>query len=344
MRILLNGESRELEGTTATLADLVRSLDRLPERLAAAVNEEVVPRERWDQVGLAEGDRVDLVRVMAGGSQQAEPTERAPHEAGPAEGDALVIAGVPLRSRLMAGTGKFSDPRAMRRALEASGAEVVTCSIRYMDLTGSGDDPLFLDQLELSRFRLLPNTAGARTARDAIHMAHLAREATGTSWLKLEVIGDPETLWPDPEGTLEAARILVSEGFAVLPYTSYDLVTALRLEEAGCATVMPMASMIGSGQGFIDWSSIRRIVERVKVPVIVDAGLRSPSDVAMAMELGADGVLVNSAIARASDPVGMASALRLAVDAGRLAYRAGLMPRRETAEPSSPARGVVRAS
>ncbi|MDQ4106488.1 MAG: thiazole synthase [Actinomycetota bacterium] len=248
-----------------------------------------------------------------------------------------MVSGEHFSSRLFLGTGKYEDSETMNAALAASGTEMVTVAIRYMDLSG---DRSILQELDLSRYRLLPNTAGAPTADQAIKMARLAREATGTNWLKLEVIGDGPTLWPDTAATVEATRILVDEGFVVLPYTSTDLVAAIRLEEAGAATVMPLASPIGSGQGMPDWSSIHRIVERITVPVVVDAGIGVPSDAAFAMELGADAVLVNTAVARAEDPPRMAEAMKLGVEAGRLSRLAGRMPVSPAAVPSSPTRGV----
>jgi thiazole synthase len=218
---------------------------------------------------------------------------------------------------------------------------MVTVAIRATGVDGSGPDAGILASLDLDRYHLLPNTAGATTVRQAVFMAELAREALDTNWVKLEVIGDERTLWPDVAGTVEATRILVREGFVVLPYTTTDLVTALRLEEAGAATVMPLGSMIGSGQGIVDVEAIRRIVERVGVPVVVDAGIGTPSDAALAMEIGADACLINTAVSRADDAVLMAAAMRHAVIAGRLGYLAGRMPRSQVAIPSSPPAGVV---
>jgi thiazole synthase len=237
--------------------------------------------------------------------------------------DPLVIARRTFTSRLFVGTGRFPSPALMREALEASGAEMVTVAIRLTGVDGSGPDAGILAALDTTGvgntpLHLLPNTAGATSVRQAVFMAELAREALGTNWVKLEVIGDERTLWPDVAGTVEATRILVDEGFVVLPYTTTDLVTALRLEDAGAATVMPLGSMIGSGQGVVDWDGVRRIVERVQVPVVVDAGIGSPSDAAQAMEAGADACLINTAISRANDPVRMAAAMRHAVIAGRL--------------------------
>src|SRR5918912_868527 len=253
----------------------------------------------------------------------------------------LVIAGRTFTSRLFVGTGRFTSPALMREALEASGTEMVTVAIRLTGVDGSGPDAGILAALDTTRYHLLPNTAGATSVRQAVFMAELAREVLGTNWVKLEVIGDERTLWPDVAGTVEATRILVGEGFVVLPYTTTDLVTALRLEDAGAATVMPLGSMIGSGRGVVDWDGVRRIAERVSVPVVVDAGIGTPSDAVRAMEAGAAACLINTAISRSDDPPLMASAMRHAVIAGRLGYRAGRMPRREVPIPSSPVNGLV---
>ncbi len=257
-------------------------------------------------------------------------------------GDELVIAGRTFRSRLMVGTGKYPDFQVMREALARSGAEVVTVAVRRVDLSERG--PNLLDHIDRSRYFLLPNTAGCHTVEDAVRVARLAREAGLGDWVKLEVIGDERTLLPDPVATLEAARLLLEEGFVVLPYTSDDHVVARRLWELGCATVMPFGSPIGSGQGVLDVRRIRRIRETVPVPVVVDAGLGAPSDAALAMEIGADAVLVNTAIACAGRPPLMAEAFRLAVEAGRAGFLAGRIPRREEASPSSPVEGVIGAA
>ena len=307
----------------------LRSLDE--GSVAVAVNRQVLPRERWGEIVLREGDQVDIVRAVAGGADDD------------AIGDPLVIAGRVFRSRLFLGTGKYPSPASMVAALEASGTQMVTVAIRYMDLEGKGDGLDIMPHLDLRRYHLLPNTAGAYTVEHAVYLARLARAATGTNWIKLEVLGDQATLWPDTAATVEATRQLVAEGFVVLAYTSTDLVAALRLEEAGAAAVMPLASLIGSGQGFQDWTGVRRIAERVSVPVVVDAGIGVPSDAAKAMELGADACLVNTAIARAADPPRMALGMKLGVEAGRHAFLAGRMAPQESAAPSSPTRGVVAA-
>lgn len=325
MRVSINREPVEVEDREPTLGALLADKQVPEEGIVVAVNGEVVRREEWHSYTISEGDEVEVVHAVAGGSDR----------------DELEIAGERFSSRLFLGTGKYEDHETMHAALAASGTEMVTVAIRYMDLSG---DRSILQELDLSQYRLLPNTAGAPTAEQAMKMARLAREATGTNWLKLEVIGDGATLWPDTAATVEATAALVDEGFVVLPYTSPDLVAAMRLEEAGAATVMPLGSPIGSGQGMVDWGSIGRIVERVSVPVVVDAGVGSASDAALALELGADAVLINTAIARAENPPRMARAMRLGVEAGRLSRLSGRMPKSAAATASSPTRGVPAAS
>ena len=252
----------------------------------------------------------------------------------------LVIAGRSFRSRLMVGTGKYTSNEQMAQAIEASGAEVVTVAVRRVDLDRTREEGI-LYHLDPSRFFLLANTAGCFTADEAVRYARLARAAGFNEWIKLEVIGDKETLLPDTAGLVEATRVLAAEGFTVLAYTNDDLITALRLEDAGAAAVMPLASPIGSGLGLLNPFSIRTMKSRLTVPVIVDAGVGTASDACITMEQGVDGILMNTALAAARDPVRMASAMRHAVEAGRLAYLAGRMPRREVAVPSSPTTGML---
>lgn len=252
----------------------------------------------------------------------------------------LEIGGKEFRSRLLVGTGKYRDNDEMLRAIEASGAEVVTVAVRRVNLD-RGDNGGILHHLPAERYFLLANTAGCYSADEAIRYARLAREAGFNEFIKLEVIGDKETLLPDVAGLLEATHVLAREGFKVMAYTSDDLVTALRLEEAGAVAVMPLASPIGSGLGLLNPYFIRTIKTRLKVPVIVDAGVGTASDACLVMEQGVDGILMNTALAEARDPVGMAKAMRLGVEAGRAAYLAGRMPRREVAVPSSPAGGML---
>jgi len=254
--------------------------------------------------------------------------------------DELVIAGQRFRSRLLLGTAQYPNRQVMLAALEAGGAELVTVAIRRVNLQ---DDSESIFDLLRDRYRILPNTAGCYTARDAILTAHLAREALGTNWIKLEVIGDEETLLPDVEELLRAAEQLVNDGFVVLPYTNDDPITCRKLEALGCAAVMPLAAPIGSGMGIRNPYNLRIIRETCSVPVIVDAGIGTASDAALAMELGCDAILLNSAVARAEDPVRMARAMRLAIEAGRLSFQAGRIPRRLYASASSPLEGVVTA-
>ena len=252
----------------------------------------------------------------------------------------LVIGDRTLHSRLMVGTGKYQSNDAMVRAIDASGAEVVTVAVRRVNLDRSKDESI-LHHLDPSRLFLLSNTAGCYTAEDAMRYARLGREAGFNDFVKLEVIGDQQTLLPDVAGLLEATRQLVKEGFKVMAYTNEDLITALRLEDAGAVAVMPLASPIGSGMGLINPYHIRVIKSRLTVPVVVDAGVGTASDACVTMEQGVDGILLNTAIAEAKDPVAMAHAMRLATESGRAAYLAGRMPRREIAVPSSPMQGML---
>ena len=254
----------------------------------------------------------------------------------------MTIAGKSYRSRLIAGTGKYPSPEIMRKALEASGAEMVTVAVRRVDLKNRSGDAV-LGHLDTSRYILLPNTAGCYTADEAIRTARLGREAGFSELVKLEVIGDEATLFPDNQALVEATRVLVKEGFTVLPYTNDDLVTAKKLRDAGAAAIMPLGAPIGSGLGIQNLANLRILLEKFQdLPVIVDAGVGTASDATVAMEMGADGVLMNTGIAQARDPVRMAEAMRKAVASGRLAFEAGRIPRKLYASASSPLEGVVR--
>jgi thiazole synthase len=256
--------------------------------------------------------------------------------------DALVIAGKPYRSRLLTGTGKFRDLDETRRATEAAGAEIVTVAIRRTNIGQDPNQPNLLDVLPPQRYTILPNTAGCYSADDAVRTCRLARELLdGHNLVKLEVLGDAKTLFPDVVQTLKAAETLVAEGFEVMVYTTDDPILAKRLEETGCVAVMPLAAPIGSGLGIQNRWNILEIVENAKVPVLVDAGVGTASDAAIAMELGCDGVLMNTAIAGAKDPVLMASAMRKAIEAGREAFLAGRIPRKRYASASSPIDGTI---
>ena len=254
--------------------------------------------------------------------------------------DTFTIAGKTFTSRLIVGTGKYSSPAVMVKAHQASGAEMVTVAVRRVNISDRAKESL-LDYIDTSKYFLLPNTAGCHTADEAIRTARLGREAGLSNWVKLEVIGDDRTLFPDTEGLLEATRALVREGFVVLPYTNDDPVVCRKLEDAGAAAVMPLGAPIGSGLGIQNINNLLIIREFAHVPLIVDAGVGTASDAALAMELGADAVLMNTAIAGAQDPVSMAEAMKLAVGAGRLAYRAGRIPRKSYASASSPIEGLV---
>ncbi len=252
----------------------------------------------------------------------------------------FVVGGRAFRSRLMVGTGKYASNAQMVEAIDASGAEIVTVAVRRVDLDRTREEGM-LYHIDPARHFLLANTAGCYTTDDAIRYARLGRAAGFNEFVKLEVIGDQATLLPDVAGTVEATRVLAAEGFKVMAYTSDDLITALRLEDAGAVAVMPLAAPIGSGLGLLNPYAVRTIKSRLSVPVIVDAGLGSASDAALAMEQGVDGVLLNTALSAATDPVRMARAMRLGVQAGRDSYLAGRMPRREVAVPSSPTRGMI---
>lgn len=329
MKIRLNGDSFEIAGPL-TVAALLAQLDIDPRRVAVEHNLAVVKRGHYETAEIREGDEVEIVNFVGGGA--ASPSVGAM--------DNLVIAGKTFQSRLIVGTGKYATPQIMRQAHEASGADMVTVAVRRVNISDRSKESL-LDHIDPARFFLLPNTAGCYTADEAIRTARLGREAGLSNWVKLEVIGDERTLFPDNEQLVAATKVLVKEGFVVLPYTSDDLVTCRKLEDAGAAAVMPLGAPIGSGLGIQNVNNIRIIREFVRLPLIVDAGVGTASDAALAMELGADGVLMNTAIAGARDAVAMAEAMKLAVRAGRLAYLAGRIPRKTYASASSPVEGLV---
>src|ERR1044072_6040898 len=330
MRIDLNGASQELPAG-ATLADAVRETGAEQEArgVAVALDGEVVPRTAWAATPLADGSKVEVLAAIQGGQE--------PDIAARSVSEPWRLAGREWTSRLIAGTGGFRSLEQMEAALTASGAEIVTAARRPSDPAAKGSVLDVLDRLGLIA---LPNTAGCYTARDAIRTAHLAREAFETDWIKLEVIGDDRTLFPDALELLDAAETLVSEGFTVLPYTNDDPILARRLEEAGCAAVMPLGSPIGSGAGIRNPYNIAIITEQASVPIVLDAGIGTASDVALAMELGCDAVMIASSIFGAEDPVAMATAMRQAVEAGHAARRAGRIPRRTHAEASTPDEGL----
>jgi thiazole synthase len=340
LHLTVNGESRTFP-QALTVTALVELLGLDSKRVAVEVNRELVPLPQQPSRSLAEGDEVEVVRFVGGGAPEVEAPADKP----------LVIDKFTFRSRLITGTGKYASYDLMRKCLDASGCEVTTVAVRRERLVDKEGHNL-LDYLDLNRYTILPNTAGCFSAEDAIRHARLARELLtnlsnrGASWVKLECLGDPKTLLPDPVATLRATEQLVQEGFQVLVYTSDDPIMARRLKAAGAASVMPAGSPIGSGQGVLNANNIRIILEYLKdgdpdYPVIVDAGVGTASDVTVAMELGCDGVLLNTGIAHAKDPLRMAWAMRHACDAGRLAYLAGRIPRKLYAQASSPMEGRI---
>ena len=319
MRIELNGQPHELP-SGATLADAVEAAGVDQGRgIAVALDGEVAPRAAWASTPLFEESKVEVLAAIQGGAEGWE------------------LGGRAWNSRLIAGTGGFRSLEQMERALEASGAEIVTVALRRIDPDAKGSVLDVLDKLGLFA---LPNTAGCYTARDAVRTAQLAREAFETDWIKLEVIGDDRTLFPDAVELLDAAEALVADGFTVLPYTNDDPILARRLEQAGCAAVMPLGSPIGSGAGIRNPYNVAIIAEHAAVPVILDAGIGTASDAALAMELGCSAVMAASSIFGAEDPVEMAKALRLGVEAGHAARRAGRIPRRTYAEASTAYEGL----
>ncbi len=326
LRLTVNGELRKADPGT-TVAALLRSMGVDPARVAVERNRDVVPRATWADAGLADGDKIEIVAFIGGGSGDGS------------DDDALVLGGRKFKSRLLIGTGKYRTLDEGREAILRSGAEIVTVALRRVDLTPG--KPNVLDTIDRARHTILPNTAGCYTAEDAIRTCRLARELGIADMVKLEVIGDERTLFPDGAATLEAARVLVKEGFVVLPYCMDDPILARKLEDVGCAAVMPLAAPIGSGLGIRNPYNLRIIIEQAKVPIIVDAGVGTASDAAVAMELGCHGVLMNTAIAGARDPLMMAEAMRDAVIAGRRAFRAGRIPRKLYASASSPLDGVI---
>jgi thiazole synthase len=321
MTVELNGQQVTIPDA-ATVAEAIEASGARAGQggLAVAVDGEVVPRGAWETTELSEGQSIEVVAAIQGGA--GEPFELGDRQWG---------------SRLIVGTGGFRSLEQMEEALVASGTEIVTVALRRVDAAAEGS---VLEVIRRLGLFALPNTAGCYTARDAIRTARLAREAFETDWIKLEVIGDDRTLFPDAVELVEAAETLVDEGFTVLPYTNDDPILARRLEDAGCSAVMPLGSPIGSGMGIRNPYNVQIIAERSGVPVIVDAGIGTASDAALAMELGCDGVLLASSVARAEDPAGMAAAMRAAVEAGWAARQAGRIPRRLHAEASTPVEGL----
>jgi thiazole synthase len=321
MNVDVNGEQVTLPTGSNVRSAVEASGAATTERgVAVAVDGEVIPRSEWDRTPLSEGQKVEVLAAIQGGAEN-----------GFEFGDRT------WGSRLIVGTGGFRSLEQMEQALIASGTEIVTVALRRVDPEAQGS---VLDVIRRLELFALPNTAGCYTSRDAVRTAKLAREAFETDWIKLEVIGDDRTLFPDAVELVDAAETLVDDGFTVLPYTNDDPILARRLEEAGCAAVMPLGSPIGSGMGIRNPYNVQIIAERAGVPVILDAGIGTASDAALAMELGCDGVLLASSVSRAEDPAGMATAMRAAVEAGWAARQAGRIPRRLHAEASTPVEGT----
>jgi thiazole synthase len=325
--ITVNGEHRRVTAGL-TLAGLAAELGLVPEKVAVERNLEVVPRSTLGEVLVEDGDELEIVHFVGGGDH-AKVDE-----------DTWTVAGRTFRSRLIVGTGKYKDFAQNAAAVEASGAEIVTVAVRRVNVSDP-KAPMLTDFIDPKKITYLPNTAGCFDAESAIRTLRLAREAGGWDLVKLEVLGEARTLYPDMVETLRATEVLAKEGFLPMVYCVDDPIAAKRLEDVGAAAIMPLGAPIGSGLGIQNQVTIRLIVEGAKVPVLVDAGVGTASDASAAMELGCDGVLMNTAIAEAKDPVMMAAAMKLAVESGRLAYRAGRMGKRRYADPSSPLAGLI---
>ncbi|MFO6431177.1 sulfur carrier protein ThiS [Erythrobacter sp. W302b] len=321
--ITLNGAPHR--SAAATIADLVRELDLAPEKVAVERNGEIVPRSTLGDAPLADGDRLEIVHFVGGGDQVA---------------DSWTVAGRTFTSRLIVGTGKYKSFEQNAAAVEASGAEIVTVAVRRVNVSDP-KAPMLTDFIDPKKITYLPNTAGCFTGEDAVRTLRLAREAGGWDLVKLEVLGEARTLYPDMRETLKATEVLAKDGFLPMVYCADDPIAAKQLEDAGAVAIMPLGAPIGSGLGIQNQVMIRLIVEGAKVPVLVDAGVGTASDAAVGMELGCDGILMNTAIAEAKDPIRMARAMKLAVEAGREAYLAGRMARRMYADPSSPLAGLI---
>ena len=327
--LTINGESRRFD-TPLSVQDLLERLEIDPRKVAFERNREIVPKSQFAETRIEDGDEVEIVQFVGGGD--------AADQAG--EDDCLVIGGRSFRSRLIVGTGKYRDFEQTARAIEAAGAEIVTVAVRRVNVSDP-NQPMLMDYVDPEKVLYLPNTAGCFTADEALRTLRLAREAGGWDVVKLEVLGDKATLYPDMRETVKAAEVLIEEGFTVMVYTNDDPLFCRDLEQMGCAAIMPLGAPIGSGLGVQNAVNIRLIVEQSTVPVLVDAGVGTASDAAQAMELGCDGVLMNTAIAEAKDPIRMARAMRRAVEAGRDAYLAGRMPKKRYADPSSPLAGLI---
>ncbi|MFS0771645.1 sulfur carrier protein ThiS [Sphingomonas sp. 1P08PE] len=335
--ITVNGDHKRVTAGIS-IAQLASELGLVPEKVAVERNMEVVPRSTLADVQVEDGDDFEIVHFVGGGDHPI--AGGVGDHAGAVDTDSWTVAGRTFRSRLIVGTGKYKDFAQNAAALEASGAEIVTVAVRRVNVSDR-NAPMLTDFIDPKRFTYLPNTAGCFDAESAIRTLRLAREAGGWDLVKLEVLGEAKTLYPDMYETLRATEVLAKEGFLPMVYCVDDPIAAKRLENAGAVAIMPLGAPIGSGLGIQNRITIRLIVEGAGVPVLVDAGVGTASDAAVAMELGCDGVLMNTAIAEAKDPVMMAAAMRSAVEAGRLAYRAGRMGQRRYADPSSPLAGLI---
>ncbi|WP_443027899.1 sulfur carrier protein ThiS [Sphingomonas sp. SRS2] len=328
IQVRINGEHRRIIAGI-TIAQLAQELGLEPTKVAVERNLEVVPRSTLDQVLVEDGDDLEIVHFVGGGDHAAAVDD-----------DSWTVAGRTFRSRLIVGTGKYKDFAQNAAAVEASGAEIVTVAVRRVNIADP-KAPMLTDYIDPKKITYLPNTAGCFTGEDAIRTLRLAREAGGWDLVKLEVLGEAKTLYPDMVETLRATEILAKEGFLPMVYCVDDPIAAKRLENAGAVAIMPLGAPIGSGLGIQNKVTIRLIVEGTNLPVLVDAGVGTASEATVAMELGCAGVLMNTAIAEAKNPVMMATAMKLAVESGRLAYRAGRMGRRMYADPSSPLAGLI---
>ena len=335
--ITVNGEHKRV-AAGMTIAALAESLGLVPAKLAVERNLEVVPRSTLDSVCVEDGDELEIVHFVGGGDHPV--AGGGGDHLKPVDADTWTVAGRTFRSRLIVGTGKYKDFAQNAAALEASGAEIVTVAVRRVNVSDP-NAPMLTDFIDPKRVTYLPNTAGCFDAESAIRTLRLAREAGGWDLVKLEVLGEAKTLYPDMVETLRATEVLAKEGFLPMVYCVDDPIAAKRLENVGAVAIMPLGAPIGSGLGIQNAVTIRLIVEGASVPVLVDAGVGTASDAAFAMELGCEGVLMNTAIAEAKDPVMMAAAMRHAVESGRLAYRAGRMGKRRYADPSSPLAGLI---
>ncbi len=322
--LIVNGEPRR--STASTIADLVRELSLKPEKVAVELNGEIVPRSTLAEVAVNENDALEIVTFVGGGSGEDD--------------DSWEVAGRRFTSRLIVGTGKYADFAENAAAVEASGAQIVTVAVRRVNISDP-TQPVLMDFIDPKKITYLPNTAGCFTSEDAIRTLRLAREAGGWDLVKLEVLGEARTLYPDMRETLKATEVLANEGFKPMVYCVDDPIAAKQLEDAGAVAIMPLGAPIGSGLGIQNKVTIRLIVEGANVPVLVDAGVGTASEAAEAMELGCDGVLMNTAIAEAKDPIRMARAMKHGVIAGREAYLAGRMQKRKYADPSSPLAGLI---